>query len=452
MPVPDPPALVFGADITGLAVVRALGRNGVPVYVAGERTALVSRSRWFRPAPGEQIGETSDGERVAEYLRTLPFDRAVLFPCADQWATALASLPASVSESYPAPVAPARVMRTLVDKARFAAAAGEFEVPTPRTVRAAGADDLDALEDADLTALFFKPTDSQLFARRFGVKAMRAKGRNEAVELLDRVAEAGLKVLLQEYIPGPPTDHIFLDGYVDRTGAMRGCLARRRLRMYPPDFGNSTMSVTMPLSEAGEAVESLNRLLQGIGYNGLFDAEFKYDYRDDQYKILEVNARPWWQLEIAGASGLDLCMMAYRDALGLPLGPVPEYRIGRTWVHPIPDLRAWWSGRRVGRLSGSAPPLAFFGGANAIFSRDDPMPVADELGRHLRDTVGASARLLRERFGRPDRRRVEPAPRPAQEPARAAAEAPRTPARPPSRRFRPRTPDPTRGRSQPAGR
>ena len=29
----SPPALVFGADVTGLAVVRALGRNGVPVYV-----------------------------------------------------------------------------------------------------------------------------------------------------------------------------------------------------------------------------------------------------------------------------------------------------------------------------------------------------------------------------------------------------------------------------------
>jgi hypothetical protein len=40
------PALVFGADITALAVVRALGRDGVHAYVAGERTGLVDRSRW----------------------------------------------------------------------------------------------------------------------------------------------------------------------------------------------------------------------------------------------------------------------------------------------------------------------------------------------------------------------------------------------------------------------
>jgi predicted ATP-grasp superfamily ATP-dependent carboligase len=443
MPAPTPPAIVFGAEITGLAVVRALGRNGVPVYVAGDRTALVSRSRWYSPAPGQAIEETSDGERVADYLRTLPFPRAVLFPCADQWATALASLPPAVTDSYPAPVAPARVMRILVDKARFAAAAGEFDVPTPRTVRAASAEDLDALEAADLTALFFKPTDSQLFARRFGVKAMRARGRAEAVEILDRVADAGLEVLLQEYIPGPPTDHVFLDGYVDRGGVMRGCLARRRLRMNPPEFGNSTMSETIPLGEAARALESLRRLLEGIGYTGLFDAEFKYDYRDDTFKILEVNARPWWQLEIAAASGLDLCMMAYRDALGEPLETASGYRLGRTWVHPLPDLRAWWSGRKVGRPAGSIPPRAFFGGANAIFSLDDPMPLADALGSHLRESARGWASRARERLGRPASR-VEPAPGSAETPPPAGAPAPPAPERPRARRFRSRTRDDSR--------
>ena len=179
---------------------------------------------------------------------------------------------------------------------------------------------------------------------------------------------------------------------------MRACLARRRLRMYPPEFGNSTMSVTMPLDQAGPAVESLGRLLTGIGYNGLFDAEFKYDHRDGQFKVLEVNARPWWQLEIAAASGLDLCLMAYRDALGLPFAAGGDYHVGRMWVHPVPDLRAWWAGRRAGRVAGSIPPRAFFGAANAVFSLDDPKPLADELGRRARNGLAASVDRLRARF------------------------------------------------------
>ena len=229
-------------------------------------------------------------------------------------------------------------------------------------------------------------------------------------------------MLLQEYIPGPPTAHVFLDGYVDRTGVMRGCLARRRLRMYPPEFGNSTMSATMPLREAEPALESLSRLLAGLGYTGLFDAEFKYDERDGLFKVLEVNARPWWQLEIAAASGLDLCMMAYRDALGLPLAAgagLPD----RAHLGPPGARPARLVGGQAHRQRPASPPRAFFGGANAILSRDDPMPVTDELGRHLRDALGASAGRLRERLGRRDRPR-----RAGTRPAEAPAEAPPTPA------------------------
>jgi D-aspartate ligase len=142
--------------------------------------------------------------------------------------------------------------------------------------------------------------------------------------------------------------------------------------------------VTMPLREAGEAPESLARLLEGLGYVGLFDAEFVYDARDGRYKVLEVNARPWWQLELAGAAGLDLTLMAYRDALGLPLPSAPGYRVGRTWVHPVPDLRAWWSARSDGSVLGGFPLRSWFGGANAIFPADDPMPAAEELARLMR--------------------------------------------------------------------
>ena len=385
------PALVFGADITALAVVRALGRNGVPAYVAGERTGLVDRSRWYRRAPGAPIREDGDVDALTRYLAELPFERAVAFPCTDMWAVALAAQPAETTDRFPASIAAPPALGTLVDKARFAAAAERLGVPIPRTVHAAGPHDLGELEDADLTALFFKPVDSQAFSRRFGVKAMRARGRFEAIEVLDRVAGAGLEVLLQEYVPGPTTDHIFIDGYVDQGGTMRGCLAYRRLRMHPPEFGNSTMAVTIPLAEVAAAHESLLRLFDGLDYSGLFDAEFKHDSRDGEFKLLEVNARPWWNLEIAGAAGLDLCGIAYRDALGLPLPRSTGYRVGRTWVHPLPDLRAWGAARRHGAPVGPHPLRAFFGGANAIFSRDDPRPAAGELVRLARHAAAWGA-------------------------------------------------------------
>lgn len=373
------PAVAFGGGVTGLAVLRACGRRGVPVYSAGTNREMVySRSRWYRRLPGEHIEETSDGERLAGYLRALPFQRSVLFPCSDQWALAMASLPDDVAASHAAIVAPLDVLRLLIDKELFSRAAAEYGVPAPRVLHTT---DLDAIETGALQSFFLKPRNSQLFAERFGVKALRLESHAQATELLGRMVEDGIELLLQEFVPGPPISHVFLDGYVDRSGVVRACLARRRLRMHPRPFGNTTLSVTIPLDEVSEAFDSLSRLFEGLGYVGLFDAEFKLDARDGLFKILEVNARPWWQIELAGAAGLDVCSMAYRDALGEPLPQLSEYRIGQSWVNPVPDLRAWWTGREDGDRAGGFPLRVWFSGANAVFSWDDPKPAVTELLR-----------------------------------------------------------------------
>ena len=379
----EPPAIVFGGDVSGLAVIRSMGRGGVPVFSAGTATTHLTRSRWYRPVPGEPLEETTDRRRLAEYLRGLPFSEAVLIPASDDWALALASLPDDVTSSYPATVAPRPVVRTLVDKERFAAAAERHDVPTPRTISVTGVESLDDIDDADLPRFFLKPVNSQRFARRFGVKALRLDGRHDAAELVRRAVREDCEVVLQEFIPGEATAHVFLDGYVDRDGAMRALLARRRLRMYPADFGNSTLSVTIPMEEVSPALESLRRLFDGIGFTGFFDAEFKQDARDGRFKIFEVNARPWWQLELAEAAGLGVCSMAYRDALGLPLPDPPDPEVGQTWVHPLPDLKAWWKDR----LKGGIPIRTWLGGANAVFAPDDPMPGLEQAGRALLSRV-----------------------------------------------------------------
>ncbi len=386
----ETPALVFGGDVSGLAVLRSLGRNGIPVFAAGSFTRNLRRSRWYRPAPGEALEETSDGRRVAAYLRTLRFPEAVLIPASDEWALALATLPEDVGGSYPATVASEQVLRTVIDKERFALAAEELDVPAPRTVQVTGVESLGEVAEADLPNFFLKPRDSESFARHFGVKALRLAELSDAAELLRKVASERHEVVLQEFIPGPPTAHVFLDGYVDRSGVMRACLARRRLRMHPAEFGNSTLSVTIPVAEVSPALESLRRLFDGIGFIGFFDAEFKHDARDGRFKVFEVNARPWWQLELAEASGLGLCRMAYRDALGLPISSVLEYRVGRRWVHPMPDLRAWWAGRAGGGAAGGFPLRSWVGGANALFSLRDPMPGLGQLAEATRKAAAGA--------------------------------------------------------------
>jgi predicted ATP-grasp superfamily ATP-dependent carboligase len=377
----DPVVIVFGAHITALSVIRAFGRTRIPVFVAGGNRTTIRRCRWYRPVPGTDVDENAGPDRIAAMLRALPFARSVLFPCSDRWTIALASLPGDVTCSHVPVAARPEVVRILVDKQLFAQAAAAHQVPAPRVLVPG---QLDAIGEDELHHFFIKPRNSQQFSDRYGVKARQLHGRRHAADLLSELAAAGIDVLLQEFIPGPPTAHIFLDGYVDRSGTMRACLARRRWRMYPREFGNSTLSATIARDEVAPAVESLQRLFDGLGYSGLFDAEFKLDARDGTFKILEINARPWWQLELTAAAGLDVCTMAYRDAIGQPVSTHSTYRIGTTWVNPVPDLTAWWTGRKQGDRTGGFPIRNWFTGPNTICSWDDPMPAIDEIARFLR--------------------------------------------------------------------
>lgn len=155
--------------------------------------------------------------------------------------------------------------------------------------------------------------------------------------------------------------------------------------MYPPRFGNSSYMVSVPLSEARGAVDTVVGLLTGLGYRGIFSAEFKRDPRDEVFKILEVNARPWWFVEFAARCGLNVMEMACRDALGQPVPNVGAYEIGRSLVHPYYDAQACWSLARSGDLTVRGWVRSWMGADLPIFDWRDPLPALTGMVRFLRD-------------------------------------------------------------------
>ena len=268
----------------------------------------------------------------------------VLIPPTDEWALAVARLPAELAARFPSSLAPLDSLEALIDKGRFATVLKELGVPHPRTVRLGAEDSPDRLPAEAFANAFLKPCNSMAFRRRFGVKGLHFKTPAEAMARAADVREAGLEALLQEYVPGPPSHHFMVEGFVDRTGRVCGRFVRQRLRMHPPDFGDSTYMVSVPLDRVRPAVESLDRLLSHLSYRGVFEAEFKYDARDGEFKLLEVNGRPWYFIGFAAMCGVDLC--AWRT--GMRWG----WRSSRS-VATSRGATAWWAptALRAGRSS-----------------------------------------------------------------------------------------------------
>ena len=373
---PRPPALVMGSGITALGVVQSLGRAALPLHVLTSEPGFVRSSRWYQAPPySRYLRDPSD---LTEYLRDLPIERGVLFPTSDHEAAAVAALPPELTRRFMASQTAEPVLTDLLDKEGLRRMLVAHDIPHPATISVEGPEDLDVLEQGgapfDLSLAFIKPRDSQEFNRRLRVKAIRPEGKDELRQWLSRLASQNLSVVLQEYIPGPPTNHYFLDGFVDRTGEVRARFARRRLRMSSSDFGNSCATISVPLEEMAPAAADLDRLLSAVRYRGPFDAEFKLDERDGTFRLLEINVRPWWQVEFAAVCGVDVVPMAYRDALGLDVQGVDDYQVGVEWILPYHDLAACKHLLGTGELTLTEWVRSWLSSRWGGFALDDPLP------------------------------------------------------------------------------
>jgi predicted ATP-grasp superfamily ATP-dependent carboligase len=304
----------------------------------------------------------------------------------------VAQLPDGLGARFPSSNSTTETLQVLQDKREFAQLCKRLGVPHPRCYDVTCDADLNLVPFGEVERLFFKPTNSVQFLERFNVKGIWIRRRDDAESLWHDIAPSGLHVLVQEYIPGGADQHFFLDGFRDRDGRIRTLFARQRSRIYPPDFGNSSYCVNVPLEVVQPAWESLYRILEQTNYRGIFSAEYKRDARDGQFKILEINTRVWVYVEFAARCGADVCQLAYQDALGEPMRDMPIQRHGDGCVNVYFDYYS------VKKLPPSQRPNLFrllwqwMASHKTVLAIDDPLPLASwfasALRKRLRRAIG----------------------------------------------------------------
>lgn len=401
------PALVLGRGLTALGVARSLAATGVHPVLGVERRDFAAWSRYCRRVP---LHSANGASGLADALAALPLKGAVLMPCSDDWLAASVALPDSLRERFPASLPPAGAVRIYIDKALFAEALAAFEVPHPRTINADDRETIEGLSEAEIGGYFLKPCNSQAFSLHYRAKAISISGKADAVEKIDRFSREGFPVVVQEFIPGPVTNQYHLDGFIDRSGRTVASMARRRIRMYPTDFGNSTMLVSIPMEMIEAAIDPIHRLLRGLDHRGIFSAEFKWDERDGVFKLLEINARPWWQVEFSTLCGVNVCALAYGDALAEELPVVSRYAIGRRFGILAHDARAFRDLRRQGKETLRGWVESSWRATDAINRLTDPMPALgfalDIAAQLIREGPGRAATAKPTAIGEPSRSSV----------------------------------------------
>jgi predicted ATP-grasp superfamily ATP-dependent carboligase len=369
-----PPAVVlFSGNATGVGILRALGRHGIPIWALDpNRDSIVLHSRY---AYGSVCADTHYDEEgfvreLVEIGRRLP-RKGLLVPMNDDYVDMLPRHADVLAEHYLLTMPSPERMALLGDKEQQFRAAWRAQVDTPRTAFIHGPEDLAAAAEEVPFPALLKPATPLAFRRRVGRKVITMVGPDELEAAYERASGFGT-LLLQELVPGGDEQLYNVSSYLDKAQRPLAVFTRRKLRQHPRDFGDIRFGESVWVPEVADAGL---RLLRELGYQGISGVEFKQDPRDGRYKLMEINARSTILAHtLAPHVGVDIPYVAYRDAIGSPF-TAPRQREGVRFIQcstDVPDslaeilrgemgLGEWLRSLRGTRVDG-------------ILAFDDPVP------------------------------------------------------------------------------
>jgi predicted ATP-grasp superfamily ATP-dependent carboligase len=204
--------------------------------------------------------------------------------------------------------------------------------------------------------------------------------------------EACDSYVVQEWIEGNDSDVHFCLVCRDRSGRELAYQTGRKLLQWPVGTGNTAICTTTDDPALHRLAE---QVLDRAGLVGLGSVEVKRDRRDGGYYITEPTVgRPNLQSNVATAAGLNMAVVAYRDACDMPAVTDGARRRNAIWLNERNLLEALVVAARRRQLNLVELGRALLRCRSVMFAyggAGDVRPLVAGLVRKLR----SPARLLR---------------------------------------------------------
>jgi len=397
---PSPKAVVMNMFYTGLGIARSLGEQGVSVIgLTAKRGVYGNFTRYAKvlSAPDSR----NEPEALAAFLVKLGrgLDTpAVIFPTRDDDLVFLDRFRSDLAPYFRMVVPEHGALTACLNKWSTFLAAREAGVAAPKSWLIEGAEDLKRFAAEIVYPCVLKPLAAHHWRKGANwelVGARKAIGITSAQELAAEyatIARADKRALIQEMVPGGDDCLLIVACYLDQRSRWAGAFNTRKVLQIPEGFGTGCIVK----SAAGPTLfDTTRRLLEGMRYSGIAEVEYKWDSAADEYKLIEVNPRPWDQHRLGNAAGVDLMYMAYCDHAGRsipePAKTIPEYK----WIAEDTFITAASRSLRGGTSkAGTLFRLARGKRIYAIWSARDPLPAVVYWVTFIPALIDAGTRAL----------------------------------------------------------
>jgi D-aspartate ligase len=343
-------AFVLGLGPQGLAFIRSLGRRGIPVY--GVDYDPLNPGRWSRFGKAILLPDIDEDEEAwLEFFIEIGSNARIkptLFPCGDIFVTFLSKYHEELEKLFLFRIPDKKVVELLCDK-HIQYEYFKNTIPTPKTIFPARSANLSHYVNGQSDfPVILKPYRSYQWQKNHKEFKLEVAIDEEELKKKYELMSYHGDIMIQEVIPGDDDKLYGFISYFNRNSEPLIHFTKQKLRQNLPLYGDGTLQMSI---RNEEVCELSIRVLKELSYSGHVCAEFKWDSRDKNYKLIEINPRSSSGVQMAIDSGVDIPYISYLDIIGANPEPVKEFKEGVKFINLAWDVKSFLRYRKRKQLS-----------------------------------------------------------------------------------------------------
>jgi predicted ATP-grasp superfamily ATP-dependent carboligase len=335
------PVILFGDHIAAYGAIKGLAIHKIPIYIVSKTGAgLATKSKYVKKsfainpqspdfvAKLNNIAVNNIGEEAVlmvagedDYLDMLSQQKKYLLP--------------GFKYTFP----DWDIVELIRKKRNTYKIADQLGIPVPKTYYITNEVELREVLDSNNICfpIIMKSEESGLMKQKFRIKGVIANNNQDIIQNYTKFNNFFGNLLLQEMIPGGEENLYCLKTVVNRENKPLNVFVDKKLRSAKQFLACTLTSSTW----SNEVVKYGLQLLEVIRYLGYASVEFKFDVRDQRFKLMEINGRISMNNSHALRCGINLPFLMYKDIID-PLPFIENYEQSYAdnilWWYPCGDI------------------------------------------------------------------------------------------------------------------